>query len=62
MTNVNNQLHVYVDSYSYFSFEYCSSSRNAFEVECDLFHDINPYDNPIHPVRPGDAHLEVPAL
>ena len=32
-TDVNNQLHVYVGSYRYFSFEYCASAQEAFEAE-----------------------------
>lgn len=55
-TNLNNQLHVYVDSYRYFSFLCCSSPREAFEMECRLFHDVNPQDNVLHPLRqPGSA-------
>ena len=53
-TNLNNQLHVYVDSYRYFSYRYCSSGREAFEMECRLFHDVDPQDNVLHPLRqPG---------
>jgi hypothetical protein len=49
--NLNNQLHVYVGSYRYFSYQYCSSAREAFEAECDLFHEVRPHDNPVHPAR-----------
>jgi len=50
-TNLNNQLHVYVGSYRYFSFQYCSSAQESFEAECDLFHDVKPHDNSVHPAR-----------
>ncbi len=58
--NVNNQLHVYVDSYSYFSFEYCASARDAFEAECRLFHEVKPHDNVVHPARPSGATWKCP--
>jgi len=59
-TNVNNQLHVHVGSYGYFSYEYCSSAQDAFETECGLFHDVMPHDNPVHPHRPVGTNWRCP--
>jgi hypothetical protein len=50
--DVNNQLHVYVGTYKRFKFAYCVSARAAFEKQCSLFHDFDPRDNMIHPLRP----------
>jgi len=55
-TNVNNQLHVHVGSYKRFRYQPCSSAQEAFEKECDLYHDFEPRDNPIHPQRPAGAN------
>ena len=55
-TNVNNQLHVHVGSYKRFRYQYCSSGQAAFEKVCDLYHDFEPRDNPIHPQRPGGTN------
>ena len=49
--DVNSQLHLYVGVYKRFKFVYCSSAKAAFERECGLFHDFDPYDNAIHPLR-----------
>jgi hypothetical protein len=59
-TNVNNQLHVHVGSYKRFRYQYCSSGQAAFEKECDLYHDFEPRDNPIHPKRPGGTNWTCP--
>jgi hypothetical protein len=59
-TDVNNQLHVYVDSYRYFSFQYSSSALEAFEMECGIFHDVHPHDNALHPLRPRGTDWKCP--
>ena len=54
--DINNQLHVHVGSYKRFQYEYCSSAEEAFQKECNLYHDLEPRDNPVHPRRqPGTA-------
>lgn len=59
-SDVNNQLHVYVDSYRYFSFQYCSTAQEAFESECTLFHEVDPKDNILHPLRPPGTDWKCP--
>lgn len=59
-SDVNAQLHVYVGTYKRFKFVYCSSPRDAFEKECGLFHDFDPYDNGIHPLRPPGSNWTCP--
>ena len=51
--NLRDRLLDYVNStYQKFWFAYATSPRDAFEKECELFHDFNPLDNRIHPQRP----------
>lgn len=49
--------------YSYFKFEYCSSSKAAFEKECQLYHHhggSEKLDNKIHPQRPAGSNWKCP--
>lgn len=48
--------------YSYFSFEYTSSAKAAFEGECNLYHYHinNPLDNKAHPDRPSGTNWKCP--
>lgn len=59
-SDVNAQLHVHVGAYERFKFVYCSSEKAAFEKECGLFHDFDPYDNPVHPRRPMGSDWTCP--
>ncbi len=59
-TDVNNQLHVHVGSYQHFSFELHFNAWQAFEAECNLFHDLDPSDNPTHPLRPAGTAWKCP--
>jgi hypothetical protein len=58
--DVNNQLHVYVGTYQRFKFVYCSSARAAFERQCSLFHDFDPRDNLVHPLRQANTNWNCP--
>lgn len=59
--DLNSQLHLYVGVYKRFKYVYCSSAKAAFERECGLFHDFDPYDNAIHPLRQAGSAGLVPA-
>lgn len=59
-TNINNQLHVHVGSYKRFRYEYCASAQSAFEKECDLYHEVRPHDNAVHPRRPSGTPWHCP--
>ena len=43
-----------------FKFGYFPTSRAAFERECELFHDIAPPRNRVHPGRPSGTTWECP--
>jgi len=51
-TDVKGRLRDYIGSASLFKYSYFPSSRAAFEKECELFHDLNPPGNRVHPDRP----------
>jgi len=46
--------------YSYFWYEYSSSPKAAFELECTWWHKYNPTDNQSHPDRPEDSNYQCP--
>jgi len=58
--SLNNQLHVYVGRYHYFSYEYSGTAQRAFEAECVLYHEFDPRDNPAHPRRPSGESWACP--
>jgi hypothetical protein len=40
--------------YSHFAFVYAASPKDAYEIECELYHSLRPPENPIHPVKPDE--------
>jgi len=59
--DLNNRLKTHVGSdYAFFAYEYATSPKNAFEKECEIYHDYNPPDNKIHPARPEDTNWQCP--
>src|SRR5438105_7089484 len=55
-TDLNPELHRYVRGYRFFKFAYCSSAKDAFEAECELYHDKKPPHNISHPVGTAGAN------
>lgn len=51
-SDVRKALCNFIGSDSLFKFDVMSTSRDAFEKECSLFHDFNPRGNLVHPARP----------
>jgi len=54
--------HVSDGIYKYFKFEYATNSKAAFEMECRLYHELNPPDNDIHPAKPKGTNYVCPVL
>ena len=50
----------FVGLYSHFSCASATSPRNAYEMECELFHAEKPPENTSHPVRPLGADWTCP--
>ena len=59
--DLNERLKDWVEStYSFFQFDYATSPKNAFEKECEIYHDKKPPDNKIHPGRPNGTDWKCP--
>jgi hypothetical protein len=58
--DLNKRLQNWVGKYNYFKAAYCSSPKVAFEAECNLYHDLTPPDNSVHPARPSGSNWECP--
>lgn len=48
--------------YTYFWFEYASSSRDAYLKECEYYHKYNPSDNTNHPAVPFGTNWRCPVI
>jgi hypothetical protein len=59
-SNLKQQLLETIGSANLFKYAYFSSARTAFEKECELFHDIGPPGNRVHPGRPRGTGWECP--
>jgi hypothetical protein len=59
--DLNARLKEHVSRYREFQFEYCASSREAFERECGHYHALEPPDNKAHPIRPPGSQWRCPA-
>lgn len=59
-TDVKERLRACIGAGTFFKFDYFQSEREAFERECELFHDIKPPGNFVHPGRPKDTTLRCP--
>jgi len=63
--DLNPRLKTHVGSeYKYFKFDYAASPKNAFEKECELYHDFGgpegSLDNKVHPDRPTGSDWKCP--
>lgn len=62
-TDLNDRIKHGVGHYEMFKFSYASSAKEAFEKECQNYHDFGEssrLDNEIHPDRPDDKDYECP--
>lgn len=58
--DVRSRLLDYIGSDALFKYGYFASSQTAFEKECQLFHDISPPGNRLHPDRPKGTMWSCP--
>lgn len=58
--DVKERLRACIGAGTFFKFDYFQSERDAFERECELFHDIEPPGNFVHPGRPAGTTLRCP--
>ncbi len=63
--DLNERIKKWVETkYRYFKFDYATSPKNAFEKECEIWHDFGgaegKLDNKIHPGRPNGTNWKCP--
>jgi hypothetical protein len=58
--DVGDRLKDHVGSYKRFKYEYYGSSKQAFDKECNIYHDFSPADNKVHPARPKGSNWKCP--
>jgi hypothetical protein len=59
-SDLAGRLKQWVGSYRYFRAVYCSSPKEAFELECKVYHNLHPIDNKAHPARPAGTNYPCP--
>jgi hypothetical protein len=59
-TDMRGKLRRFIGSATLFKFGYQPSSQAAFEKECELFHDLSPPGNRVHPGRPQGTNWKCP--
>jgi hypothetical protein len=55
--------HEKIDDYTHLKYGYCSSIKEAFEKECNLYHDFGEnklLDNKVHPAKPNNTTYKCP--
>ena len=53
--DLGKELRKYIGKYSGFRFKFFRSTRNAFDKECQIYHQLKPIDNIKHPDRPRNT-------
>jgi hypothetical protein len=59
-SDLNARLHNHIGVYRHFIFWIVDTKRQAFEKECQLFHEYDPPDNDVHPARPPGTSYSCP--
>jgi hypothetical protein len=58
--DIKVRLRDFIGSDSLFKYDYYRSAEAAFRKECELFHDVRPPRNLVHPGRPKGTSWECP--
>ena len=61
-SDLNKRLHDHEGDYSQFKFAFYDTAKQAFERECQLYHDFDPPDNHVHPARPAGTNYSCPVV
>jgi hypothetical protein len=59
-SDLRHRLRNHIGAAMMFKYRYAPSSREAFEGECALFHDLGPPGNRVHPDRPKGTSWTCP--
>ena len=58
--DLGKELRNYVGKFSGFRFKFFRSTRNAYDKECQIYHQFKPIKNIAHPVRPRHTKFVCP--
>jgi hypothetical protein len=50
-TDIASRLRRHIGNYRAYTYVLAASALNAFQMECEIFHALNPPDNAVHPER-----------
>ena len=53
--DLGGELRKYIGKYSGFRFKFFRSTRNAYDKECQIYHEFRPSKNIKHPTRPRNT-------
>lgn len=61
-SNLQEQLLYWADNSirTYFKFAYVDTVKDAYKMECNIFHSIHPKDNDFHPDKPKNSNFKCP--
>jgi hypothetical protein len=54
------ELRKHIGSYKGFRFKFFRSTRNAYDRECQIYHDFKPRENIVHPIKPKNTKFTCP--
>ena len=58
--DLGKELRNYVGKFSGFRFKFFRSTRNAYDKECQIYHQFKPIKNITHPIRPRHTKFVCP--
>jgi hypothetical protein len=58
--DVAERLRESIGLYSHFAFVYATSQKEAYEIECEIYHSLRPPENPTHPAKPEEMAWACP--
>ena len=58
--DLGKELRNYIGEFSGFRFKFFRSTRNAYDKECQIYHQFKPIKNITHPIRPKHTKFVCP--
>ena len=60
--DLGKELRKFIGKYSGFRFKFSRSTRNAYDKECQIYHQFKPIKNIAHPTRPRHTKYVCPVV
>ena len=58
--DLGKELRKFIGEYSGFRFKFFRSTRNAYDKECQIYHNFKPVENVEHPIKPKNTKFSCP--